>query len=133
MLAVLLLAAVALGLAREKWRYFETSTVPCRSGHGGRRTIASVAKVAATNPINSPISAIRVLSTAGTQDASPSLMTNTPTGFAVRRRSASSAPGLVLPRTLATGSDRHSVHGFVRLPVDLRSGRVRHDRVEGIS
>jgi hypothetical protein len=43
-----------------------------------------VANVAATNPISSPINAMRVESTAGTQVASPFLMTNTPTGLAVR-------------------------------------------------
>src|SRR4029079_5822330 len=73
-------------------------------GHGGRRTIASVAKVAATSPISSPIRAIRVRSSARTHVASTFLITNTPTGFALSRRSGSSAPGLVRPRTLATGS-----------------------------
>ena len=92
----------ALVLAQESWRYFETDTVPWRSGHGGRRTIATVARVAETSPVNAPTSAMRVLSTAGTHDASPSLTTNTPTGLAARRNSAS--PGLVLPRTLATGT-----------------------------
>ena len=68
-LAVLLLAAALWSWRREKWCYFETDTVPCRSGHGGRRTIASVARVAETSPVNSPIIAMRVLSTAGTHDA----------------------------------------------------------------
>ena len=61
-----------------------------------------MARVAETSPVNAPTIAMRVLSTAGTHDASPSLTTNTPTGFAARRNSAS--PDLVLPRTLATGT-----------------------------
>ena len=120
----------ALVLAPERC-YFETDTVPWRSGHGGRRTIASVARVAETSPVNAPTIAMRVLSTAGTQDRLAVFDDEHADRFRgeaklrVARLGPSSHPG--------DWDDGHSVHGFVRLPVHLRSGRIRHDRIEGIS
>jgi len=63
-----------------------------------------VPKAAAISPVSAPTNAIRVESSAGTQVASPFLMTKTPTGLAASRRSVSCTPGRVRPRTLATGT-----------------------------
>ncbi len=53
-LALFALVALARRVADESQRRFDTS--PCRSGHGGRRTIATPASAAATSPTRMPIS-----------------------------------------------------------------------------
>ena len=56
------------------------------SGHGGRLTMAAVARIAAANPVSAPINVpmnvIRPRSTAGSQVGLPSWITKTPTGLA---------------------------------------------------
>src|ERR1700756_4748715 len=70
--------------------------------------MASVASVAATKPVRTPTSAIRVASTAGSHFTSSPRITNTPTGLAWTAISSpapsvdSSFGGRSFPRTLAT-------------------------------
>ena len=133
LLAVLLAGRDRVGLARERWHYFETVDGPVQIGPRRATNHSQRGEGRGDQPDQ-----------LAHQRYPRRIDRGHPGRLAVlddehTHRFRGEAQIRVLRARLGPAAHfgdrqhRHTVHGFVRLPVNLRGRRVRHDRVEGIS